>query len=294
MDLNIEMFKYASKLKVLTPGKLPGHKHHPNKEAFLMGAKVITNNYGLRDHKNLTPKVESIRIAFVGDSFTFGWGVNYANTIPKLLEDKANKTLSCSKRIEVFNLGVGNYNSSQQSHLYKELKDLIDPDYTIVLHFINDSEPFIASRPNIIEKNSYILNFIANRLNSKKVGNYSDYYQSLYSDDTWNGNKASILQIDRLAKENSKNNFTVFLLPELRQIGSYSPLIKTYSKRESFFKENKIEYYDLREFLNKKSNSDPSKLWVSKYDSHSNAFANKLISNYIFKKMSSRVLKACQ
>ena len=93
-----------------------------------MGASVNINKWGLRDEKDLEKTKDSIRIALIGDSFIFGWGVEYDFTIGKLLEDKLNRKVECDKDIEVFNLGIGNYNSNQQLSLFNELRVKLDPD----------------------------------------------------------------------------------------------------------------------------------------------------------------------
>src|SRR3989339_352779 len=66
------------------------------------------NSQGLRDYEyGLKKPGNSIRIAAVGDSTTFGSGVNLEDTYVKQLEKILNK--NCSKKIEVINFGAGGF-----------------------------------------------------------------------------------------------------------------------------------------------------------------------------------------
>ena len=293
MDLNMEMMKYSSLLKVNTKESLPGHKHLANKEVFLMGVNVKTNKDGLRDEKEIKSKPNSYKIAFIGDSFVFGWGVKYEETIGKLIENKLNDILSCDKEIEVFNLGVGNYNSSQQLALFNELKEKLNPDLVILQHFINDAEPYVKEKVNLFLKKSYLFNLIKSRILMKRKGSYIKYYDSLYRDKTWNGNKLSIQRLNKEAAKISGKNLVTFLLPELREINNISNLKDAYELRKDFFVKENIRHYDLRPFLDKVSKGDESSLWVSKEDSHSNAYTNELISTFISNNIYIEIGKSC-
>jgi len=44
------------------------------------------------------------------------------------------------KKIDVFNLGVGNYNSIQQNLALQRVESKLKPDLVIVLNFVNDAE----------------------------------------------------------------------------------------------------------------------------------------------------------
>jgi lysophospholipase L1-like esterase len=79
---------------------------------MLYGVNISTNSLGFRsDREYSQAKKENVtRILVIGDSITLGWGVNYKQTYPKLLENFLNKG-SKDKQYEVINTGVGNYNS---------------------------------------------------------------------------------------------------------------------------------------------------------------------------------------
>ena len=69
--------------------------------------KVRTNNLGLRGKDIFLEKQENVfRILMLGDSMTFGWGVEDEQTVSALLEKRMNDLLP-DKRIEVLNFHFG-------------------------------------------------------------------------------------------------------------------------------------------------------------------------------------------
>jgi len=149
-DFAIEMWKYAAQLKVPISDSDLSFTHVPNGHAFLMGVDVHINSHGLRDREYSVVKAPgTYRILMLGDSTTFGWGVQLEETIPKLLESRLNEgRLPGIERFEVLNAGVGNYNAERYvSRFFKELKDL-DPTDIVVHYFLRDGEdPAVALAP---------------------------------------------------------------------------------------------------------------------------------------------------
>src|SRR5438105_239390 len=72
LDFNLEMWKYAVKLKHPVPDPHLSFAHIPNSSAFLMGAPVSINSRGLRDREYTEQKpLDVYRIVILGDSTTF-------------------------------------------------------------------------------------------------------------------------------------------------------------------------------------------------------------------------------
>lgn len=92
-----------------------GYVFKPNTKDWLMSYEYKTlmeiNSIGLRDYNTITENSEPFIFA-IGDSFVEGGhGLNIEKTIPKLLENKINKT--------VVNLGAGGYGTREEIFLYK-------------------------------------------------------------------------------------------------------------------------------------------------------------------------------
>ena len=101
MQYDLEMWKYASRVKRVSENAELGHAHRPNARARLMGVDVATNSLGLRDREiDSARKPGTTRILMLGDSITLGWGVPQDLTVSQRL-DRALRP----EGVEVINSG---------------------------------------------------------------------------------------------------------------------------------------------------------------------------------------------
>ncbi len=101
---------------------------------------VRINSDGFRDREFSKIKPENVfRIVFLGDSFTFGWGVELNDSLPKQLESLLNKR---DDRViyEVLNFGVPGMNTWEEVEMFKNKGLRYDPDIVIVGFVTNDVE----------------------------------------------------------------------------------------------------------------------------------------------------------
>jgi hypothetical protein len=92
---------------------------------------VTINSDGFRDRDFLIKKEpDTVRIVAVGDSLTFGWGVELNESWPKILENILNSNTN-SKKFEILNLGLptSNMEDKVDFFLLKGLK--YNPDIVI-------------------------------------------------------------------------------------------------------------------------------------------------------------------
>lgn len=82
------------------------------------------------------PKEDSLRIVFIGDSFTFGLGVADNDTFPFLVGEKLEQTLSCP--VQSLNLAVQGYDLNQKVMSLNEKALAYDPDIVIFQLFWDD------------------------------------------------------------------------------------------------------------------------------------------------------------
>ncbi|MBD3256809.1 hypothetical protein GF377_00150, partial [candidate division GN15 bacterium] len=105
----------------------------PNREEasrFYEGKTYRINNLGLRGD-NIGGKTKP-RIVALGNSCTFGWGVDDNQAFPAVLEEKLDRSY------EVINAGVPGYSSYQGRVFFEqELVDL-DPDVVLIMFSWND------------------------------------------------------------------------------------------------------------------------------------------------------------
>jgi lysophospholipase L1-like esterase len=109
-----------------------------NLNTMFQGKYVRTDTLGLRDAEIVQRKKEHMyRVICLGDSSTFGWGVDEGKTYPADLQFLLNEHLA-QKAIEVINAGQIGYSSYQgKIFLKKYLLDL-SPDIVTVSYVLND------------------------------------------------------------------------------------------------------------------------------------------------------------
>lgn len=90
------------------------------------------NSIGLRDREITIDKGEKYRILCVGDSWTFGWGVNIDNSWPKQLEQYFLKLNLPDIDIEVINAGGPGLHTKGYRHILANAVPLLKPDLVLV------------------------------------------------------------------------------------------------------------------------------------------------------------------
>lgn len=94
------------------------------KQKIYFDTRIILNQYGFRDNSLVNKKKPNI--IFIGDSWTFGYGIDNQKTFASLVSSKTN--------MNVLNMGVPNYSSLQSIFLYKRFEDEFNPKYIVFLN----------------------------------------------------------------------------------------------------------------------------------------------------------------
>lgn len=131
-------------LRILEEDPVLFWKQRPYLNTAFQGVNIKTNSLGLRNKKLIREKKENTyRIICLGASPTFGWGVEYSNTYPLLLEQILNKSqLPQDMKIEVINAGQIGYSSYQGLILLKEYLLRYSPDLITVSYVLNDIDRY--------------------------------------------------------------------------------------------------------------------------------------------------------
>lgn len=107
----------------------------------ILGISHRTNAHGLRGPERPLERAGGPpRVAVLGDSVVWGFGIDQSETIPARLERLAAEAGS---PIEAWNLGVVAYNTYNEQGQYARLAPQLRPDVTIVVVLFND----LQSRP---------------------------------------------------------------------------------------------------------------------------------------------------
>lgn len=102
------------------------------------------NGQGRRDFNYNVQKPKGVfRIVTLGDSATFGWGVNLWSAHPTVTEYYLNKYKKQAEPVfEVLNFGVRGYGSQEEARCLETKALPYDPNLVVVLYNLNDPDPY--------------------------------------------------------------------------------------------------------------------------------------------------------
>ena len=289
----------------------------PNKEGEMFGAYVKINSLGFRGKEyNLDKHSNTFRILVLGDSVTFGIGVNNNDLYTEKLEEMLNN--NSKTNYEVWNLGIIGYNTLQELELLKVKGINYNPDLVIIQYHENDLEcPFSGCNNKLKEftfkayddrlalplnyelkynliKKSYFFRWISFNYDlllwEVDIRNPWTFFTATLhnvNSPTWNSVKSSFSEFSKISEN---HDFPILLViypdPDWFSYSNYN--INDYPHREIHRqvkeegKKNNIYVIDL---LNEYENYDFNLLKVREDDSHPSKFAHKLIAEEIYKKL---------
>jgi lysophospholipase L1-like esterase len=110
----------------------------PNQRGWIDDGFVTTNSLGFRGPEIALPKPSGrFRIVAIGDSVTFGWGVNDSETFCSQLEQLLHRRFPAWD-LDVVNLAVGGYDTRQEVTLLRRNVSRLQPDLVLVGFYSND------------------------------------------------------------------------------------------------------------------------------------------------------------
>ena len=114
----------------------------PNLDVRFQRAQVRTNSCGLRGPEvSIRKPANTFRIVLLGDSFTFGWGVEEHQSFAAQMEKALNRHFGSTKKVEVLNFGVPGYSTFQEVARFEEQGLDFNPDAVVVFFVENDYGP---------------------------------------------------------------------------------------------------------------------------------------------------------
>lgn len=274
MLYELEMWKYAREVKMRDPRPEIGHRHRDSAEARLMGVPVRTNSLGFRSPEIAEKAAPGVaRIAVVGDSIALGWGVAEQDTFAHQVLAALAKS---GRKVDGFNMGVGNYNTAQELALFREVGARLKPDIIVLAYFINDAEPtpqygddtWLGEHSAGWVVFRYRLDSLSRQLGD--VPDWKRYYRDLYEPQAagWRQTQGALAGFAAAARELGAK-LIVFNIPELRELKPY-PFGDITAKVRTVVEKDGVPFIDL---LPTVENLEPSSLWVTVPDPHPNAKA---------------------
>jgi len=111
----------------------------PNLNVRFEGVPVKTNSFGMRNREISKKKPDgTYRIALLGDSFAFGWGVEFEKIFAQVMERQLNLSAAANKNFEVLDFGVPGYSSFQEAALFEKIGLDFEPDAILIYFIEND------------------------------------------------------------------------------------------------------------------------------------------------------------
>jgi lysophospholipase L1-like esterase len=169
---------------------------------------IETNSAGMRDREPLPEGPGVVRIAAIGDSFTFGWGVHSHQAYPNVVEQLLNEDAPAGVEYDVLNFGVSGYSTRDEAVVMENKVARWEPSLITLGYVLNDIEtepvqplPNAFARPHWWQ-HSHLLRLMAQgRLEwGIRTRGDGDYYRYLYADEAhWRALDESFARIERAA-----------------------------------------------------------------------------------------------
>ena len=157
----VELVRARGVFGLVQPSYYPDvvYELRPNLVGTFRGRSLRTNSHGMRGVEVTREKPPgTFRIAGIGDSYMFGWGVGQGETYLEILEGQLNELSAEERRFEVLNFAVPGYNTAIEAALYERKVRYFEPDL-LLIHFIgNDFEiPHLLQAPRTLAPSQWYL-----------------------------------------------------------------------------------------------------------------------------------------
>ena len=244
-----------------------------------------TNSLGFRDEEfDSEPGEEELRWMCLGDSFTFGIGVDLEETWPQLIESDLQDRLG--RPVEVINAGFAAGSHYPPGYLPWLKSDgvLFSPSLLVLGICLNDLHKKIPTlaypRPDpkpVLGGRSRLLHLVRTVLAERRQRGVKRNYGDVVRADPgpWQEVSASLLEMKQLLAEHNCE-FVVAILPMLSQLDESYPYRELHELVAEFCGENDVRYVDLFEAVNGEVDRD---LWVHRSDQHPNGRGHRLLAD---------------
>lgn len=264
-------------------------------------ANIRTNSAGYREREFDRPKPAGVyRIAFLGDSFTFGQGIREEERLSNLLDRELNKRTS---GIEVLNFGNPGHNTADELKVLKtDVLPEVAPDFVLLQWYINDLE-YRPAPSTVVEGGNgktggdlvnefkqkmlnvsviyFLLADVGHRVRDMMVASHADEtYARVGDPESPESREAEKAMIEFIRTARAGNvPVGLVLVPHLSPLkdGDY-PFLYLHKRVLGLCEREGITCVDLFPVMEPylKDGTKYMQLWVNRFDSHMGPFANEL------------------
>jgi hypothetical protein len=241
---------------------------------------------------------DAYRILFLGDSFTYGVGVDEPQTFvsrvaARLDEDPPNQGF---REHIAFNGGIPGSLTGSWKGLHEAAQELFQPHLVVVVFFLRDGQIGAGSTTAVrkmkerlrelhdssfLFQHSYLYRQLFVRPLIHEVGKEylstmaDGYFGPPARTQEWRRAQANVLAMRDRAEENGAK-FAMVIFPVLFDLGPDYPLQKVVDVIADFARANQIRTLDL---LPAYRGHDASSLWLASFDQHPNARGHEIATD---------------
>jgi|CXWL01.1.fsa_nt_gi hypothetical protein len=251
------------------------------------------NSLGCRDKEWSQTKPPGVRrVVFLGDSFTYGWGIeNPSDRFADLIQARFDAVQPGT--VEVMNVAKPGWGTHDQIQPLMDMVELYGVEEVVLCHVPNDIEkllhttddfnPIRPPTPGLINlESSPLLDYLYRRIYLPRVPTvrgYHDWLAEGYGDpEIWNQQRQDFQQMIDVCRERGVI-FRVALLPFLRTQGAKFDQQKIHQELRQFFEANHVPIADLQSALRDKPADE---LVVNSVDPHPNELAHRLFADRLW------------
>lgn len=265
-----------------------------------------TNSLGFRGPE-FSAKLDgaTFRIAFLGDSFTFGEGVRFSDTTSDVTRRLLEQALG-GRTFETLNFGVGGHNSIQAAYVLEAFALPLEPDLVVLGYVLNDAEAPILQwnetqqRVNrraiadeqvgaLVPPDSPLYRLRLAQLVWKSLRSRSrtsgtvDAYHGLYAEDArwWRRNRESLRALVALCVEREIPCY-VLGWPVFVQLDESYPFRAIHDQVGAIVEEAGGTWLDLEPVFR---GQRASSLWVHPTDHHPNEIAHRIAAEALVERL---------
>lgn len=270
------------------PSSVPGlaYELRPGAEKTAMGVPVRINSLGMRDDEPLAGE-DVLRVAALGDSYTFGFGVHAEQAWPHRLEQLLDR--GGRARHDVLNLGVGGYSTRDEALVLEHKALPLHPRVVVLAYYLNDPETdpiqplHRAFHGAAWWQHSALLRSIAMQANAFERRRYGDgdYHRYLhFQPEKWGSVVAGFERMAALVGA-AGIPLLVAIFPRTPAASGWSDYRYTdlHARVAAEAERNGLRVVDLLEVF---AQHDPARLRLGRHDRHPTPFGHALAAQALY------------
>jgi hypothetical protein len=252
------------------------------------GLTYRINAHGFRGPETALTKPAGVwRVALIGDSFAFGEGVRFPDTMGERLESQLSA--AADGAVEVLNLAVSGANSGAELSYLRHRGLAFEPDLVLWVYVLNDAgagglnlwEDFTQQYEARWLKGSYLVSHLYARIGRQILGRR--YIEQLV-DRSKGQRKKWQRSLDALSEARevataAGADFAVAIFPFMHRLDASHPFLDFHRLVSNHCSANGIPVLDLFDAFAGRNDTD---LWVHPSDQHPNEAAHAIAADAIF------------